>query len=75
MPYVGMEITIRLTEPQVHALHTVLSLVSNDPDWAQILGDGGEQAMATLSRAHDRILTARRAARTAFGSARGEGGL
>lgn len=58
---------VELTGPQLRVLHTVLSVVLNDPDWT---GDGEHEGMIgpprdtqTLERAHEALLAALRIAR------------
>lgn len=49
-------VTVTFTATQVEALHDALSMIQNDPDWAEMLG--GQRQMAKISRAHSRLLTA-----------------
>lgn len=70
------EYIVRLSGPQLRVLHTVLSIVLNDPDW---MGDGDQDGMVgngrdaqTLARAgetiRDGLTIARRTESTPAGS-------
>jgi hypothetical protein len=47
--------TVRLTGPQLRVLHELLSIIGNDPDWAEQFG---ERDWQTLGRATDVIVAA-----------------
>ena len=59
-----------LTGPQLRVIHEVLSLVTNDPDWADMLGS--QRDWQTLERGHSAIRDAWRLACQAHSKAAGE---
>ena len=52
------DVTVTFTSAQYEVLHSALSMVLNDPEWAVMLGS--HRDFQTLARAHGRLLDARK---------------